>query len=196
MRRPSGARKSPWENAFGTLDFIAELTQHIPPKHKHIIRYYGLYSSRTKGKTLRDGSMVKFGYPVASGKKPSQAPDPGECRHSLMDTVSSKALRRNWARLIQRVYEVDPLTCPKCGHEMRVMAVITEPHEVRKILECLKRNHAPPFEKVVTKVSYDLYPILCCTQRMTPGMMCAHFSSEKAIYFSYCTGGSCHNSMI
>ncbi len=138
---------------FKALDFIAELTQHIPPKHKHLIRYYGLYSSRTKGKTLRDGSMVKFGYPVASGKKPSQAPDPGECRHSLMDTVSSKALRRNWARLIQRVYEVDPLTCPKCGHEMRVMAVITEPHEVRKILECLKRNHAPPFEKVVTKVS-------------------------------------------
>jgi len=25
--------------------------------------------------------------------------------------------------------------------------------EVNKILECLKRNHAPPFDKVVTKAS-------------------------------------------
>ena len=27
-----------------------ELTQHVPLRHKHLIRYYGLYSSRTKGK--------------------------------------------------------------------------------------------------------------------------------------------------
>jgi len=43
-------------------DFIAELTQHIPPKHKHLIRYYGLYSSRTKGKASKDGSLTKCGY--------------------------------------------------------------------------------------------------------------------------------------
>jgi hypothetical protein len=57
------------------------------------------------------------------------------------------------ARLIQKVYEVDPLKCPQCGHEMKVIAVITDPHEVQKILECLKRNKAPPFEKVALKVS-------------------------------------------
>ncbi len=26
-------------------DIIVELTTHIPPKHKHLIRYYGIYSS-------------------------------------------------------------------------------------------------------------------------------------------------------
>jgi hypothetical protein len=36
---------------------------------------------------------------------------------------------------------------------MKVIAVITDPHEVQKILECLKRNKAPPFEKVALKVS-------------------------------------------
>ena len=63
-----------------------------------------------------------------------------------------------------------PLVCPKCGHEMpkchwyrrctwqhlwpvvRVIAIITDPYEVNKILECLKRNNAPPSDKVVTKV--------------------------------------------
>src|SRR6056297_303259 len=32
------------------LDFLAELTQHIPPKGLQLIRRYGLYASRTKGR--------------------------------------------------------------------------------------------------------------------------------------------------
>jgi hypothetical protein len=35
---------------FDALDFLAELTQHIPPKGTQLIRRYGLYSSRTKGR--------------------------------------------------------------------------------------------------------------------------------------------------
>jgi len=31
-------------------------------------------------------------------------------------------LYRSWARLIQKIYEVDLLTCPKCGGEMRIIA--------------------------------------------------------------------------
>ena len=30
------------------LDFIAEFTQHIPPKGSHLIRYYGFYRPSTK----------------------------------------------------------------------------------------------------------------------------------------------------
>jgi len=40
-----------------------------------------------------------------------------------------------------------------CGHNMKMIAVITVPHEVNKILECLKRKNAPPFDKVITKDS-------------------------------------------
>jgi len=120
---------------------------HIPPKHKHLIRYYGLYSSRTKGKTSKDGSLTKFGYNAAAENKPEYASG------SEMETVSNKISRQSWARLIQKVYEVDPFICKKCGHEMRVIALITDPYEVNKILECLKRNNAPPFDKVEIKVS-------------------------------------------
>jgi hypothetical protein len=130
---------------FKANDFIAELTQHIPPKHKHLIRYYGLYSSKTKGKALKDGSLAKFRCNAAHKKNPSQEPD--------TETISNKASRQSWARLIQKVYEVDPLVCPKCGSEMKVVAVITDPSEVNKILECLKRNNAPPLDKVEIKAS-------------------------------------------
>jgi len=120
-----------------------------------IARYYGLYSSRTKGKAVKDGSLAKFGYKsnAAENVKPEGPTDGSK------ETVASRASRQSWARLIQKVYEIDPLVCPKCGHEMRVIALITDPDEckhsleVNKILECLKRNNAPPFDKVFTKVS-------------------------------------------
>ena len=32
-----------------------------------------------------------------------------------------------WAKLIYRVYEVDPLKCPRGDHQMRVIALIHDP---------------------------------------------------------------------
>jgi hypothetical protein len=56
-------------------------------------------------------------------------------------------VRRRWAELIYRIYEVDPLTC-RCGAKMRIVAFITEPSVIRKILDHLdrklSRQRAPP----------------------------------------------------
>lgn len=35
-----------------------------------------------------------------------------------------RAAKARWARMIKKVYEVDPLTCPKCGAVMRILTVI------------------------------------------------------------------------
>ncbi|MGA2615797.1 MAG: hypothetical protein ABSG38_20350 [Spirochaetia bacterium] len=44
-----------------------------------------------------------------------------------------------------KVYEVDPLICPRCRSEMKLIAVITNPAEVAKILRHLiKIGRAPP----------------------------------------------------
>jgi len=80
----------------------------------HLIRYYGLYSSRSKGKANQEGSVAKFGYrpKITCNVKPE---------HSLGDyaeEVSNKARRKSRARLIQKVYEVDPLACPRYSHKM------------------------------------------------------------------------------
>ncbi|MBA7636898.1 hypothetical protein ES703_44526 [subsurface metagenome] len=56
---------------------------------------------------------------------------PEEAPCSVSDTES----RSTWAKLIAQVYEVDPLECPRCRSLMKVIAVITEPEEVRKILK-------------------------------------------------------------
>jgi hypothetical protein len=39
-----------------------------------------------------------------------------------------------WARLLTKVYEIDVLHCGRCGSHMKVLAVITDPPEVRGIL--------------------------------------------------------------
>ena len=50
-----------------------------------------------------------------------------------------------WAALLQRVFEVDALRCPRCGSTMRLIAAIEDPMVARKILECLKLPaRAPP----------------------------------------------------
>ena len=43
---------------------------------------------------------------------------------------------QTWAMLIKRVYEVDPLACPQCGGEMKVVAFIEPPQGevIEKIL--------------------------------------------------------------
>ena len=54
----------------------------------------------------------------------------------------ARALRRGWAQLIKRIYEVDPLVCPSCGSEMKVISFITEHDVVDAILRHLARKEA------------------------------------------------------
>jgi hypothetical protein len=62
--------------------------------------------------------------------------------------VSSKAFRRNWARLIQKIYQIDPLLCPKCQGAMKRISFIEDDALIKKILMHLglweTRNHDPP----------------------------------------------------
>ncbi|MFC1817262.1 hypothetical protein ACFL0M_15310 [Thermodesulfobacteriota bacterium] len=50
--------------------------------------------------------------------------------------------------MIQKIYEVDPLLCPKCSSEMRVIEFIKDPDVIKKILTHLhlwviKRKPSP-----------------------------------------------------
>jgi hypothetical protein len=49
----------------------------------------------------------------------------------------------DWARLLQRTFEVDVLACAHCGGRLRVLAVITEPEPVHRILEHLHMTPDP-----------------------------------------------------
>ena len=45
--------------------------------------------------------------------------------------------RLAWAELLKRVFATDALACPKCGGRMKVLATMTDPEVVRKVLTSL-----------------------------------------------------------
>jgi hypothetical protein len=58
-----------------------------------------------------------------------------------LDTPQRRKFRLCWAALIKLVYEVNPLKCPKCGSEMKIISFITEEPIVKNILRhCGKWN--------------------------------------------------------
>lgn len=128
---------------FDGCDFLAELTQHIPPKGVQYIRRYGLYASRTRGKWIEHPEIVKYapnGWIANQQESFSEEdfPDETECN------ISSKACKRAWARMLVKIYEINPFTCPRCGSEMKVIAVIRDTSEIKKILKHLRKVGRDP----------------------------------------------------
>lgn len=104
---------------FDALEWLAAMSSHIPNKGEQMVRYYGYYSNVARGK-----------------RKKADAGNVIPC--ILEPELADRRSRRNWARLIQKIYEVDPLECPKCAGPMRVIAFIEEMDVIRKILEHLE----------------------------------------------------------
>ena len=60
---------------------------------------------------------------------------------------TSKELKKRWSYFIRKVYETDPLICPNCKGELRIISFIDKRDLIRKILEHLdlwEEAHAPP----------------------------------------------------
>ena len=140
------------------LDFLARLLAHVPDPRRHIPHYYGAYSNvvRSKLKARRQAQPTE---PLAPGPGEAASPPPASASPSLA------ALRRGWAQLLRRVYEIEPLVCPRCqgvmrvvasrssptAALMRVVAFITDGRVIRRILDHLNasarratQDRAPP----------------------------------------------------
>jgi hypothetical protein len=118
---------------FDPAEFLARVIMHIPEPRRHLVRYYGWYSNASRGK--RRKAETESGEVGVADTGP-------DSRSARAEARDARALRRSWAQLIKRIYEVDPLVCPSCGTEMKVIAVITEHDVVDAILRHLERKEA------------------------------------------------------
>ena len=129
-------------------EFIARLAQHIPLPRIRLIRYFDLYSSKSRGKWKDWEHVSKLAPDSWKEQNRIEIQDEGEDiaePANQSDDISAKKSKATWARLIAKIYEVDPLTCPKCGSEMKILSVIMDTCEIKKILKHLmKTNKAPP----------------------------------------------------
>ena len=118
------------------LEFIARVTSHIPDKGQVMVRYYGLYANAHRGKA----------------KKASLSPSALRVVEEELRRLPSKG----WAAMIRKVYEVDPMVCPKCGSRMKVVAFLTEYAVVDRIIDHLKLTFVaakPPPPHAFTEVA-------------------------------------------
>jgi hypothetical protein len=114
---PGGVTVSP------ALDWLAALVTHIPDKGHQLVRFYGRYSNVCQGLKKRAAAA-----PVQNDDE--QAQGEGDSFH--------KQCRSQWARLIKKIYETDPLVCPKCQGPMTIISFLDDPAVVKRILVHLK----------------------------------------------------------
>jgi len=116
------------------LDWMALVTSHIPNVHEQMVRYYGRYSNASRGK--RKKATTQRLPPPGAGRSSAES-------DSEADRFSRQRLR-NWARLLKKIYEVDPLCCPQCGFAIEIIAFIEQPAVIRKNLRHLQLWERPP----------------------------------------------------
>ena len=122
---------------FEPEDFIARLAALVPRTRARLVRYHGLFAPNARERACIVARLK------ATTKPPSDEPPPSR-RTTPM---------RRMARL-NRVFAIDLSTCPKCGGELRVIAAITDPGLIARILESLRpvlggriQPRAPPRDR-------------------------------------------------
>ena len=110
---------------FTPCDFVAAITQHIPDKSFQLVRYYGWYSNKMRGRRAK------------------QAEEEVQTEGDAVEVIDVSAheprrvLSKKWRELIKKVWEADPLRCPKCSREMRIISLIDQKDVIERILRHL-----------------------------------------------------------
>ena len=118
---------------------------HLPPRRVQLVRRYGVYAGKVRKQwqerpniyCLAPKSWQK-GHPSQSQIVQAKAPENEEAVQ--VPDAWSKLRKQSWARLLQKVYEVDPFICPKCQGLMSVVAIIEDPKELTKIIDWVSQQ--------------------------------------------------------
>ncbi len=100
-----------------------------------MVRYYGWYSNKSRGMRLKQG-MVRPGDELLETASEVEIIDVSEYEPKRIPS-------KTWRECIKKIWEADPLQCPECGGEMRIISFITEASVIRQILEHLKLWYEP-----------------------------------------------------
>ncbi len=98
---------------FSQLEFMEKIMCLIPPPRHHLIRFHGVLAPNN---SWRSSIVPKKKIQKKTGKNVYWIP---------------------WAELLKRTFEVDSLSCKKCNHTMKIVAVILEQKIIQKIMNCL-----------------------------------------------------------
>lgn len=135
------ALKHPYSNGtthflFEPLDLLARLAALVPRPRLNLTRYHGVFASNSK---LRD--RVVPGRPRKPRAHKPDSSNPSNRPNQSQPTESSPL---TWAQRLKRAFEFDVTICALCGGNLRVIADITDPDIIDKILSHMRQSRAPP----------------------------------------------------
>jgi hypothetical protein len=149
---PGRGRKSTRPGANGVVElapfeFLDRLADLVPPPRKHRHRYHGVFAPnhrlRRAVTSLAIGNVGTQRAAVIDGHAAGGQPTE-DCCDTQAKPRSHDTSRIAWAKLLARVGDEFPLECPNCGDDIRLIAFITEPGPIRKILTHLGEPVEPP----------------------------------------------------
>ena len=114
---------------FEPLDFIARLAALVPKPQVNLTRFHGVFAPNSKHRARVTPAKRGKGN---KRKAPDEAQTPGERRASM-----------SWAQRLKRVFNIDVERCQACGGTARIIACITDPVVIEKILAHLEERTAP-----------------------------------------------------
>lgn len=135
VKTPADPRTGERNLMLDPIDWIHAVTLQVPDPRLHMVRYYGLYANRSR--RLWQGRARNLSWGGRTAEDSNLPPD--DAGPSL-PFGSPGSRSGSWARLLRKILEVDPLLCPRCGVEMRIVSVITDPKVVDAILRSLSRG--------------------------------------------------------
>jgi hypothetical protein len=112
-----------------------------------MVCYYGLYANAHRGKVKKASLSVLRIVEEELRRLPSKG---------WAALIRKPHIGLRSAAMIRKVYEVDPMTCPKCGGWMKVVAFFAEYAVVDRIIDHLKLTFVaakPPPSHISTEVA-------------------------------------------
>jgi Putative transposase len=125
------------------IEFIDKIVALIPPARRHRHHYHGAFAPNSP---LRP-SITKTAIQTRSKIVPTPLQEAAQKTSKVSFT---------WARLIARIYQVDPLLC-FCGKEMKITKIVTNSTQIWRILTKINwPTTTPDFNEAQDLVEWDI----------------------------------------
>ncbi len=95
----------------------------MPRPRAHLVRYHGLFAANAKHR-----------HHIVVGPTSTPPPDNGQgTTGQTMKTTPTAPM--SWMQRLRRVFAIDLSRCPRCGGTVRIIAAITDPALIARILQ-------------------------------------------------------------
>jgi hypothetical protein len=119
-RLPKPSRTGQTSIQLDPIEFIQRIAAFIPYPRRHRRHYHGVFAPHSPHRKQ-----------VAANAQKARVAVPTDVKETS-DKVEKVSF--NWAKLIARIYEVDPLICSNCGKKIKIIAFVTHSSQIWRIL--------------------------------------------------------------